>query len=247
MVEAKSHRFSVLVKSIDTEEGRFSGILSTYGNVDEVGDVCEAGCFDKSLAEGSRYPLLWQHDSSSPIGSFEATTDDTALRIEGRINMEVARGREAYALLKAGDIDGLSIGYQAEGYDFDRDGIRHLRQVRLLEGSLVTFPANTMARAQAKGLMERRARIMRFAQMKSLDKVDEETRQEILKELESMLEEEKAEKDPADETTPEVTEDQTETEEEKKSEDQTDDDTEDLAEEVRKLKAEMAKIKEKIA
>lgn len=139
------------------EEGTFDGVLSTYGNLDLVGDICEKGCFDDSLkAHGTKFPLLYQHNYDEPIGSFDVVSADDALRIKGHINMETQRGRETYALLKAGDISGLSIGYSIPegGYHWDDDGIRHLLKVDLREGSVVTFPANPLATATAKGLMK---------------------------------------------------------------------------------------------
>ena len=96
--------------------------------------------------------------------------------------MDVARGREAYALLKAQDIDGLSIGYIARDYDYDSQGVRHLKDVDLLEGSLVTIPANDLARAQAK-----RLDIMsRYARMESLKGLTESQRKAILAELDGL-------------------------------------------------------------
>lgn len=141
-------------------EGEFSGVLSTYGNIDLVGDICEPGCFDEALkAHGPKYPLLYQHNADEPIGSFDVVSSDGALTVKGRINMGTQKGREAYALLKAGDIDGLSIGYSVpeDGYRWDDDGVRHLLKVDLREGSIVTFPANPLATAQAKSIMGRMA------------------------------------------------------------------------------------------
>lgn len=244
MAECKAHNFVFSVKST-TESGEFDGILSTYGNIDAVGDVCERGCFDISLAtKGSRRPLLWQHDQTCPIGSFDAFSDDNALYVKGRFNLAVEKGREGFALLKAGDIDGLSIGYVAIDYEWDREGIRHLKQVDLLEGSLVTFPANELARAQAKSI-ERKARIMRFAQLKSIEALDEEDRKAILKELAEMDEEEKAEEIPAeDEPTDEEEKSEPVEDEEESKEDQTDD--EDLGAEIERLKKELEALNEAI-
>ena len=246
MAECKAHNFVFSVKST-AESGDFEGILSTYGNIDAVGDICEKGCFDRSLAtKGAKRPLLWQHDQNQPIGSFEAFSDESALRIKGHFNLAVEKGREGYALLKAGDIDGLSIGYVPMDYDWDRDGIRHLKDVELLEGSLVTFPANELARAQAKSI-ERKARIMRFAQLKSIEALDEEDRKAILKELAEMDEEEKAEEIPAEDepTDEEEKSEPVEDEEEKSEEDQTDED-EDLGAEIERLKKELEALNEAI-
>ena len=237
------------------EDGTFSGLLSTYGNLDAVGDICEKGCFDRTIRErGIKRPLLWQHDQSQPIGSFIVSSADDALSIEGRFNMDVARGREAYALLKAQDIDGLSIGYIARDYDYDSQGVRHLKDVDLLEGSLVTIPANDLARAQAK-----RLDIMsKYARMESLKRLTESQRKAILAELDGLkvgdvdedgnevveiidvdLPGEKAD-DEAEDTEAVETE-----EDEKSDEDQTaeDDEVEDalkaLADAVKKLKAKL--------
>lgn len=186
MSETKTGELFAQLKSAGTD-GSFTGTLSTYGNIDLVGDICEKGCFDDSVSmRGPHRPLLYQHDTSQPIGSFDVISTEDALNIVGKFNLEVQRGREAYALLKAGDVDGLSIGYNvmAEGYKYDGDGVRHLLKVDLLEGSFVTFPANTLARAQAKS--RRLERMSRFAGMKSLESLDEETRKEILEELDEM-------------------------------------------------------------
>lgn len=245
MAECKLKNFVVSVKSLSADTGEFEGVLSTYGNIDAVGDVCKRGCFDISLAtKGSRRPLLWQHDQTCPIGSFDAFSDETALRVKGRINLGVEKGREGFALLKAGDIDGLSIGYVAIDYEWDREGIRHLKQVDLLEGSLVTFPANDLARAQAKSI-ERKARCMKFAQLKSVQALDEETRKAILEELAETDEEEKAEDIPAEEE-PMEEEKSEPVDEDKPEEDQTE---ADLKAEIERLKEEferMSKALEKL-
>lgn len=239
------------------EDGTFSGLLSTYGNLDAVGDICEKGCFDRTIRErGIKRPLLWQHDQSQPIGSFIVSSADDALSIEGRFNMDVARGREAYALLKAQDIDGLSIGYIARDYDYDSQGVRHLKDVDLLEGSLVTIPANDLARAQAK-----RLDIMsKYARMESLKGLTESQRKAILAELDGLkvgdVDEDGNEvveiidvdlpgEDKADEEAEDTEAADDTVDEDAKSEDQTaeDDEAEDamkaLAEAVAKLKAKL--------
>ena len=57
--------------------------------------------------------MLWQHDPAQPIGVWdEVREDERGLFVKGRILTEVERGREAVALIEAGAIDGLSIGYR---------------------------------------------------------------------------------------------------------------------------------------
>jgi uncharacterized protein len=138
--------FAIQLKSLD-ESGTFEGRLSVYGNVDETGDVVERGAFTKTLREGGGLvPLLWQHDSRQPIGSLELRDSPTALLAKGTLVMEIPVARQAYELLKRGILRGLSIGYVSIREMMDQGGqIRRLKELRLYEGSLVTFPANTAA------------------------------------------------------------------------------------------------------
>ena len=71
--------------------------------------------------------------------------------VKGRILTEVSRGREAVALLAAGAIDGLSIGYRTVKARKDDKGGRVLAELELWEVSLVTFPMLPEARVAAKG------------------------------------------------------------------------------------------------
>ena len=200
MVEVRG-RVEIAIKAApigeaDPSRGPFEGDLSTYGNIDLGGDICEPGCFDRSVAErGTHRTLLWQHDQQDPIGSFDVVSTEGSLRIRGSFNLDTEHGRAGYSLLRHGDIDGLSIGYNATDYSYDKDGIRHLLDVDLMEGSLVTFPMNPLARAEAKS--RRLARMSRFAKCAFLAKMSDEERAEALAELDEVDRE--AEK-PAEET-----------------------------------------------
>jgi HK97 family phage prohead protease len=92
--------------------------------------------------------MLWQHDSSRPIGIWESMTEDAnGLKIKGRLALDTTLGKEAHALLKMGAINGLSIGFVSKQWLYDRDTeVRNLIEVDLWEVSLVTFPANERAR-----------------------------------------------------------------------------------------------------
>lgn len=135
---------------VTDEAGVFTGYASIFGNVDSHGDAVMPGAFRKSLSErGNVVPLLWQHDQAEPVGVIELVEDSKGLRVvRGEINLETARGREAYALLKQGAIKGLSIGFQTI-----KDGwsgkVRQLKELKLMEVSLVTFPANELATVTA--------------------------------------------------------------------------------------------------
>jgi uncharacterized protein len=130
------------------EGGLFAGYASVFDVVDNQSDVILRGAFTESLrGRASEVKLLWQHDMREPIGVIEVLREDErGLYLQGRLLMEVARAREAYALLKSGVVKGLSIGYSPRRFRIDPDsGVRYLASVDLWEVSLVTFPANAAA------------------------------------------------------------------------------------------------------
>ena len=138
------NRFRIEVKSL-TEEGTFEGLLSVYNVVDDGGDIVEPGAFTKTLQErGNVVPLLWQHKTDTPIGKLTLTDTPEALAVKGELLMELPEAQKAYALIKAQIVKGLSIGY--ETVKKEMDGMtRRLKELKLFEGSLVTFPMNEMS------------------------------------------------------------------------------------------------------
>ncbi|QIE54512.1 HK97 family phage prohead protease [Pikeienuella piscinae] len=130
------------------------GYASHFGVADQNGDVVEAGAFAASLKrlarENRTVKLLWQHDPSAPIGVWDSVTEDrVGLSVRGRLLTEIARGAEAAALLAAGAVDGLSIGYRTVRAERAGAG-RRLIELDLWEVSLVTFPMLPSARASTQ-------------------------------------------------------------------------------------------------
>ena len=138
-----------------TDGSLVQGYASVFGRRDQGGDVVQAGAYGASLkalaAAGRRVKMLWQHDPAQPIGVWDEVREDaTGLYVKGRILTDVERGREAAALLAAGAIDGLSIGYRTLRAERDGKGQRLLAELELWEVSLVTFPMLPEARVAAK-------------------------------------------------------------------------------------------------
>jgi len=143
----KSFTFQEL-KADDTTAGSFSGYLSVFGNLDSYKDIVEPGAFQKTINDargrGGKYlfPVLWQHDPSEPIGGFlEMREDRKGLWVRGQLDLDTEKGKRAYSGLQKGYLDGLSIGYDTIKQKYAGE-IRHLLEVRMWEGSIVTFPAN---------------------------------------------------------------------------------------------------------
>lgn len=140
------------IKALDEKSGAIEGYASTFGgDPDSYGDVVEAGAFAGSLADhrqkNTMPKMFWQHDPGEVIGKWiEVEEDEIGLKVLGRLNMDVQRGREAYALLKSGDIDGLSIGYRLKRHEIDDDtGVWFLKEIDLVEVSVVSIGANEHA------------------------------------------------------------------------------------------------------
>jgi len=126
----------------DDDFGFFSGYASTF-QMDKEGDVIAPNAFDDSIAKQDRLPLLWQHSSFDPIGSLEIKgKDQNGLIIEGRVNLGTSLGRDAFALIKAGDLNKMSIGALIKEASNNNNGGRELEKLDLMEVSVVTFPAN---------------------------------------------------------------------------------------------------------
>lgn len=152
-IETKDMAFDLKAAGTD---GAIEGYASLFGEVDHGGDIVAAGAYAASLAKlaaaDRKVKMLWQHDPAQPIGIWEELREDgRGLWVKGRILTEVEKGREAIALIKAGSIDGLSIGYRTIRAQKDGGGNRVLREVDLWEVSLVTFPMLPTARVATKG------------------------------------------------------------------------------------------------
>lgn len=172
MREYKSVSFEL--ESADEKTGEFSGYASVFGNVDDGGDIVDKGAFSKTIVEDfARIKILSQHDQCElPIGKpIELREDDKGLYIRGKIS-NTQKGRDIQTLLKDGVLNELSIGYEAIDYEIDEENhVRHLKQIRLWEVSIVTWAMNDQAtiddvkslaeelRAEAKSGKMSRARL----------------------------------------------------------------------------------------
>ena len=135
------------IKSIGAD-GTFEGYASVFGNIDSQNDRVHPGAFKTSIKSREKpVQLLWQHQWQSPIGTILSLFEDAhGLYVKGKLLLEVAQAREAYTLMKAGVVRGLSIGYSVKRSRRNPDsGVRELLDLNLWEISLVTMPANEAA------------------------------------------------------------------------------------------------------
>jgi uncharacterized protein len=134
-------------------DGTVEGYASLFGEVDQARDMVMPGAFAQTLKHRGlrKIPMLFQHDPSEPVGVWlEIAEDWRGLKARGRLIPDVARARELLSLLRAGAVDGLSIGYRTVRGQIDpKTRVRRLYQVELWEISIVTFPLLSGARVSS--------------------------------------------------------------------------------------------------
>ncbi len=144
---------SFAVRPTPGREGVIEGYASVFERLDGGHDIVLPGAFARTLAERppSSIKLLWQHDPKQPVGIVEELREDArGLHVRARLLPELKRGREALALIEAGALDGLSIGYRTVKARHDASsGARLIEEIDLWEISLVTFPMQPAARIRA--------------------------------------------------------------------------------------------------
>ncbi|HXC40325.1 MAG TPA: HK97 family phage prohead protease [Burkholderiales bacterium] len=169
--EFKAHRFEFKFTEKGPEtKGAFEGYASTFNEEDDYGDLILPGAFKKTLgdysAKGGMPKMLLNHgglgswmaspapEDLLPVGKWlDLEEDSKGLQARGRlINLDTEHGKRIYGAMKEGELDSMSIGYQAK--DFTRgtkenEPRRTLKQIHLIEISPVTFPANAGAVIQS--------------------------------------------------------------------------------------------------
>lgn len=175
-------------------DGSFTGYAAVFNNVDLGRDVIMPGAFKqvKTTRDGKVRIALY-HDLHRLAGKAKFEQDDHGLWVEGQLNLDVSYVKDAYALMKTGELDGLSVGFDiprsgADWEDRDGDYVRIIKEAVLWEFSLVPFGMNPEARvanvkaasirdfeAQLRGLgySQREAKALASGGFKSLGNRDD--------------------------------------------------------------------------
>lgn len=149
--QRETKRMNVELESVKLN-GYFSGYASLFNEVDQSKDAVAYGAFRKSLQKrmASNIRMLFQHDPDQPIGVWKTIREDKkGLFVEGQITSGVKRSEEVLELMRAGAIDGLSIGFKTKRARVNPSTkVRWIIEADLWEISIVTFPLLEAARIE---------------------------------------------------------------------------------------------------
>lgn len=141
---------------VDENEGIVEGYGSIFGNIDSDGDIITRGAYTKTLAEnGSRVRYVNQHRIDQPLGKFEVLMEDEiGLKFKAKVPLTTL-GKDVLLLMKSGVLNENSVGIMPIQKEYNSDGVRLLKEVKLYEISCVTLAANPMALiTNAKGELD---------------------------------------------------------------------------------------------
>lgn len=143
---------SAEVKDVSLKNRTVEGYFSVFNVEDSDGDIIKPGAFAKTIAENgpegkNRILHLWQHNPTQPLSKpNELKEDDKGLFFVSKIS-DTTWGTDALKLYKDGVIEEHSIGFNTvKSHWSDDDEANIITEVKLWEGSSVTWGANEFAR-----------------------------------------------------------------------------------------------------
>lgn len=147
------------IKAVDDSARTFEGLAAAW-SLDLGGDVIHPGAFAKTLTRwkenGFAIPLLNQHSYYNGIHDVLGSMVDAEEKDEGLwAKFEVDDGEDGQKLMRhivRKRLNGLSIGYEPVEAETDKDGLRHLREIKLMEVSAVIWPMNPDAQFDASSV-----------------------------------------------------------------------------------------------
>jgi uncharacterized protein len=144
---------SGVIKDVDTKTGTVTGYFSIFGNVDSDKDMIMPGAFKRTLQNNyKRIKHLNQHRSYEPLAATTRETlavkeDSQGLYFESKIT-PTTYGKDVIMLYQDGVLDEHSIGYETLK-EQKASNYNELLELKLWEGSTVTYGANELALVQS--------------------------------------------------------------------------------------------------
>jgi HK97 family phage prohead protease len=136
------------------------------------------GAFADSLQKDDQR-FLWSHDVAKVLGRTKNNTlrlneDSIGLRFELDLP-DTTLGDDTYKSIKRGDVDGVSFGFRMESHDIEEPEddlmLRTVTKAKLLEVSIVAFPAYPDSEVSARGFDPLKQYVEEFGQEKRRKKL----------------------------------------------------------------------------
>jgi HK97 family phage prohead protease len=127
------------------DDGTITGLAWPFGSPDRMGDEIQPGAFKSAKPP---LPMLAYHDPAAPVGAWSSITETAkGLEVSGRLLVDdIPAAAQMRALVKAGAVSGLSIGFVTRKAEAKKGGGRILKAVDVVEVSLVTVPMHPGAK-----------------------------------------------------------------------------------------------------
>jgi len=135
-----------IIEDVDSVKGIVTGYFSAFNNIDSDGDVIVSGAYKKTVGENgpmgrNRIMHLLQHNPLMPLAKpMELIEDGKGLRFVSKIT-ETSYGKDVIKLYAEGVFNEHSVGFEIVKSD-NKAGYREIREIKLWEGSTVTWGAN---------------------------------------------------------------------------------------------------------
>lgn len=173
------------LRAAEDGDGRtLEGVAVPYGQIIDTWDGAETFDHDCRFDDIESAKLCYQHGEL--IGRITgAESRDDGLHITARIS-DTQRGRDVVELLRDGALDSLSVGFIPLENEMDKAGITHRKRVRLLETSVVSWPAYESAKITGQRDMEKTTNNRNESEDPKVDKELEEMLNGIMDEQRSM-------------------------------------------------------------
>lgn len=137
------------------DKGEYEGYFGITGNIDDGTDIIESGSYKKTIAERrNRILPMYMHDWEKLLGPPPDVIeeDSTGLYIKGRLTLaSFWAGQMVWPLLQDGALKEGSIGFEtiAGKVDYEPNGVRRIRELKLYEYSFVPLGMNPLTQVQA--------------------------------------------------------------------------------------------------
>jgi hypothetical protein len=156
------HALTMSVRDVEQEERTVTGIVAPYDEVtylvaDPDGERIRRGAFNRSIGYhhdperrgGPGVPLFRDHNHSVKVGRSVGFEEEPGGLVGTFKVLDGPEGDKLMDHLRYGNVDSFSVGFQPIDAPIGKDGVREIREARLVEVSAVALPAYGGARVLA--------------------------------------------------------------------------------------------------